>query len=135
MAVARRMERIVPTPAAGPKQRPRVSGLDLDPQSLPDDVVAAARAHWARGAAIEALSLLYRGALSRLVERRLLPIPDSATELECVRLVDRTLEEDAARAFGDLTQAWIATRYAGKPPSTSFFESLCQRYVVFGAAS
>jgi hypothetical protein len=135
MAVARRMERIVPAPAAGPKRRPRVSGLDLDPRSLPDDVVAAARAHWARGAPIEALSLLYRGALSRLVERRLLPIPDSATELECVRLVDRTLDEDAARIFGDLTRAWIATRYAGEPPPTSLFESLCQRYSVFGAVS
>ncbi len=135
MAVARRMEKINPMPTGVPKRRPRVSGLDLDPSSLPDDVVAAARAHWARGAPIQALSLLYRGALSRLVERRLLPIPDSATELECVRLVDRSLEEDAARTFGDLTLAWIATRYAGEPPPTSLFESLCQRYPVFGTPS
>lgn len=46
-----------------------VMGMNITPESLPDDIVASARAAWAAGDFKEALSLLYRGSLSWLVTR------------------------------------------------------------------
>jgi hypothetical protein len=109
-------------------------GLDLDPDSLPADVVAAARALWARGEAIAALSLLYRGALVRLGERGALRIPESATEFECLRMIRRTQAEPIARSFGSLTNAWIGARYAHRQPDAREFESLCEGFVAFEPA-
>ena len=108
-------------------------GLDLDPDSLPADVVAAARALWARGEAIAALSLLYRGALVRLGQRGALEIPESATEFECLRMIRRTQAEAIARSFGSLTNAWIGARYAHEHPESSVFESLCEGFAAFEA--
>ena len=47
----------------------RVSGLDIRPDSLPEDVGAAALALLEAERTRDALSLLYRGALSRAVHR------------------------------------------------------------------
>jgi hypothetical protein len=135
VAAARHADRLVPEPRSpAPRAGPTLFGLDLDPRSLPEDVVAAARDCFARGAAVEALSLLYRGALLHLTERRGLWIPDSATELECVRLVSDRETDEAARVFGDLTDIWVHARYAGQPPGPARFEDLCGRFLpVFGA--
>ena len=51
-----------------------VRDLDVRPESLPDDVGAAAWALWQAGKVPAALSLLYRGALSRLIHRFEVPI-------------------------------------------------------------
>ena len=108
-------------------------GLDLDPDSLPDDVVAAARALWAQGEAIAALSLLYRGALVRLGARGALEIPESATEFECLRMIRRTQQGEIARSFGALTNAWIGARYAHAQPALGEFEALCAGFTAFEA--
>ncbi len=110
-------------------------GLPLDLRSLPRDVVAAARACWARGERSLALSLLYRGALVHLTARAALAIPQSATELECIRLVERSQAPELARVFAELTDAWVRTRYASQPPTPPSFESLCRRFgPAFGGA-
>jgi hypothetical protein len=103
-------------------------GLDLDPRSLPADVVAEARASWRRGDRIAALSLLYRGALVRLSERGALEIPESATEHECLRMVRRTQPGAIAQAFDALTGSWLRTRYAHDPPGDAQFEALCASF-------
>jgi hypothetical protein len=105
-------------------------GLDLDPRSLPPDVVAEARACWQRGERIAALSLLYRGALVRLSERGALEIPESATEHECLRMVRRTQPSATAEAFDSLTGSWVRTRYAHEPPGDAQFESLCASFAI-----
>ena len=103
-------------------------GLDLAPERLPEDVVGAARAAWARGAHSEALSLLYRGALVALVTRGGVAIPRSATELECVRLARASQCSAQAPDLQKLTDAWLRARYAGAPPADDAFESLCSAF-------
>ena len=103
-------------------------GLDLDPHALPDDVVAAARERWAAGAPIEALSLLYRGAIVRLVAGGALAIAPGATEFECVGLVRASQPGARAEAFATLTEAWLLARYAHRPPSAAAFEELCRAF-------
>lgn len=106
-------------------------GLDLRPESLPEDVVAAARAAWERGDATLALSLLYRGALVRLAKRGALEIPESATENECLRAVRRMETDGIAGAFGALTGAWVRARYGHSAPAAAEFGALCEDFRAF----
>jgi len=133
VAIARRVD--APAVDAPPPATPMRLGLDLDPRSLPADLLGAARAAFARGDFALALSLLYRGALVRLTERDGLAIPESATELECLALVRRAAP-DRSPLFGELTRLWLAARYAHEPPTREGFEALCRRFApAFGETS
>ena len=102
-----------------------VMGMDIGRDSLPDDVVATARELWKTKGSREALSLLYRGALSQLVERHRLPIRDSDTEDDCLDHVRRVGERRMTGYFSQLTNAWISEAYAGITSAESEFERLC----------
>lgn len=105
---------------------PRViMGLDIARESLPSNIVAAARAAWAEGHHHEALSLLYRGALSRLVEFKRLPIHDSDTEDDCLLKVSHLGDETITLFFRQLTMLWVGAAYASEVPSESAFQQLC----------
>jgi hypothetical protein len=102
-----------------------VRDLDVRPESLPDDVGAAAWALWQAGKVHEALSLLYRGALSRLIHRFRVPITASATEGECLDLARGLLEPTALRYLTQVVRAWEASTYGGRALSAAMGESLC----------
>ena len=87
-----------------------VMGLNVEEEKLPADLVAAARDLWARGDAEGAMRLLYRGALSWLVNRGAVPIRESDTEVECLHRV-RAQRRPEAVYFGDLTRMWIHAAY------------------------
>lgn len=136
VTLARAPPRRAPAPGPDSRAAPALQGLDLDPRSLPGDLVGAARDAWRRGAHSDALSLLYRGALVQLSGSGALAIPDSATELECLRLVEQSGAAPAFPAFAQLTDAWLHARYAAAAPRDEVFESLCAGYAAaFGAAS
>ena len=98
-------------------------GLDIRPGSLPKDVAAAALALWRAGERRACLSLLYRGALARLVHERGLEVPPGATEGDCLRAAALALEPDAAGYFRELTGAWQALAYAHREAEGG--EALC----------
>ena len=102
-----------------------VRDLDVRPESLPDDVGAAAWALWQAGRVPEALSLLYRGALSRLIHKYRVPITSSATEGECLDLARSRLEAPALRYVTQVVRAWEASIYGGRALSTAMGEALC----------
>ncbi|MCC6609732.1 MAG: DUF4129 domain-containing protein [Burkholderiales bacterium] len=91
-------------------------GLAVTPESLPRDLAAAARDLVARGNLREALSLLYRGALSALVHRHRVELTEGDTEGDCARAARGALPEAAARYFERLVGAWQAVAYAARPP-------------------
>lgn len=101
-------------------------GLDVRPDSLPADVVAAARAALAAGQIEAALSLLYRGALIVLIHRIQVEFQPGDTEENCRRRVDGRLDATASRYFGQLVEAWRAAAYAHRPPALPVLEGLCQ---------
>jgi hypothetical protein len=103
-------------------------GLDPPPESLPSDVVAEARARFARGDASGALSLLYRGALAQLVRRFGLAVPVGATEGDCERIARQALDAGLASDFRDLTRAWVFCAYAQQTPAPDAFAELCRRW-------
>ena len=65
-----------------------VMGMEVSPETLPADVPAAAWALWQQGRHQEALGLLYRGAISRVIELGRVEIQESDTEGDCLRRVD-----------------------------------------------
>ena len=102
-----------------------VRDLDVRPESLPEDVGAAAWALWQAGDVPAALSLLYRGALSRLIHRFDVPITASATEGECLDLARGRLEPTALRYVTQVVRAWEANIYGGRALSNAMGEALC----------
>jgi len=105
-------------------------------------VVAAALARWREGRPDEALSLLYRGALAWLVDRRRLPARESWTEDDCLRHLSGKPEVPLVTAsetpreaplvdyFARLTRAWQRTAYAHRPPSDDEMRELASGWPV-----
>jgi hypothetical protein len=112
-----------------------VRDLDVRPESLPEDVGAAAWALWQAGRVPAALSLLYRGALSRLIHRWHVPIAASTTEGECLALASGKLEPGAQRYLTQVIRAWEANIYGNRVLSTAMGETLCTGFATrFDAA-
>ena len=105
-----------------------VRDLDIRPESLPDDIAAAARTLWQRGEQRACLSLLYRGALSRLVHGHAVPISAASTEGECVRLAARVLPADGGGFFERLVQAWLLSVYGARAPDEAAVLTLCDEF-------
>ncbi len=105
-----------------------VGTLDIRPQSLPEDIGGAASALWQAGQARAALSLLYRGALSRLVHGQGVPIRAASTERECLALARPRLAPAALAFVTQLVAAWQTVAYAGRAPEGAEVEALCQDF-------
>lgn len=105
-----------------------VRDMDIRPESLPDDIGGTALGLWRQGEHRAALSLLYRGLLSRLAHVHEVPIRDSSTEGDCLALASRhlppTRRDYVARLIGD----WQRAVYGGRDPATEEVEALCRGF-------
>lgn len=102
-----------------------VNELDIRPESLPADIASAATALSRRGEQRAALSLLYRGALSRLVHEHRVAIRAASTEGECVALAARALPHEATAYLRRLVAAWQTEVYAGRGAEPAEVLALC----------
>ena len=102
-----------------------VRDLDIRPESLPDDIGASSLAIWERGEHRQALALLYRGALSRLAHVHGVPIRDSSTEGDCLRLANSHLPSGPAAYVTRLIRVWQRAVYGGADPTNEEIRSLC----------
>ena len=108
-----------------------VAGLDIRPESLPDDVASSAQQLWDQGQRRAAIALLYRASLARLVERHGLHINKGATEQDCLRLSEQLIhtqetEADLQQCFASCTEVWLKAAYAHVFPNS--INSLCQQW-------
>lgn len=112
-------------------------GLDITPESLPDDVGNTASELWRAGKLVEALSLLYRGALAIMVHRDGINLRGSATEGDCIRMVNQhspQLVENTADYFRLLTRQWQYVAYGHRRPDDMLMNELCGNWrQYFGA--
>jgi hypothetical protein len=90
-----------------------VRDLDIRPESLPDDIGAAARALWDRGDQRAALALLYRGLMSRLAHVHQVQIRDSSTEGDCLRMASAILDAPRTAYVTQLVRTWQGAIYGG----------------------
>lgn len=105
-----------------------VRDLDIRPESLPDDIGAAAWELWERGEHRGALSLLYRGLLSRLAHVHEVPIRDSSTEGDCLSLAERHLPADRRGYVTELIRTWQRAVYGGADPDSEQVRRLCDGF-------
>lgn len=97
-----------------------VLGMKITSDSLPDDIVRAAREAWQAGRRKESLSLLYRGALSWLVINARAPISESDTEQDCLAHAQDTLHTPATLHYLEsLTHQWVVVAYGEDEPLDS----------------
>jgi hypothetical protein len=105
-----------------------VMGMDLSPESLPEDIPQAAWREYMAGRPLDALRLLYRGSLAWLVTRAGLPVHESDTEGDCLRHTEQLPDQPRASFFTTLTAAWINCAYAGVPPAELPMKQLCEQW-------
>jgi hypothetical protein len=104
-----------------------VRDLDIRPESLPDDVGAAARQLWERGEQRASLALLYRGMLSRLAHTHRVPIRDSSTEGDCIALAVAQLP-DRSEYVGRLVNVWQRLGYGHETVESAAVYGLCDGF-------
>ncbi|HKK06008.1 MAG TPA: DUF4129 domain-containing protein [Gammaproteobacteria bacterium] len=103
-------------------------GMDVRPESLPEDIASTAWRLWREGRAVEAISLLYRGALTTLIDRDGLEVDPGATEGDCLRLVEQRPGGRTAGYFAQLTRAWQRLAYAHRTPADDEAQQLCENW-------
>ena len=115
--------------ATGKRATPpaELAGFDIRPQSLPTDVAAAALALVQSGHTREAMSLLFRGALSVLAHRDHVPFTRGDTEGDCL---DRVRQHANARfvVLARLLGKWQELAYAHRILAASEVEALCAEW-------
>lgn len=112
-------------PVRQPEQK-RLFGLDIAPESLPEDIAGEAWRLWQSGQSRAAMSLLYRGALSRIVAEENIELGLQATEEDCLRACRRRLPPEKGDYFGRITRAWQQIAYAARPVAQDAMQTLCR---------
>jgi hypothetical protein len=106
-----------------------VRDLDIRPESLPENIGAAARQLWDNGEHRGALALLYRGLLSRLVHAYQVPIRDSSTEGDCIALASRHLDDEERKSYvSSLVRVWQRAVYGGEAIPSETVHTLCDAF-------
>lgn len=105
-----------------------VRDLDIRPESLPQDIGAAARKLWEAGEHRAALALLYRGLLSRLAHSFAIPIRDSSTEGDCLALATSVLDARRVAYVTRLVRTWQLAIYAARTIDDAVFFELCDEF-------
>ncbi|KPN93657.1 DUF4129 domain-containing protein [Pseudomonas nunensis] len=119
--VSRRPARHHKVERPAPKQ---LFGLDVHHETLPADVAASAEALWQTNPR-EALGLLYRALLSRLLHDFNLPLKDADTEGQVLERIGQ-LQQPALLAFSQtLTRHWQNLAYGHRLPPAQLQQELC----------
>jgi hypothetical protein len=103
-------------------------GLDISEKSLPDNIIHNVRNLLKNNEIRNALSLLYRGTLVKLINDFNIQIPSSATENECISLVKLKSGKRERIFFQTLTQMWLAMAYGHITPKRQTIEEVCQTW-------
>ncbi len=120
------------TKITGNKSVPsKIAGMDISQESLPEDILTTFNTLLNQKRYRQALSLLYRASLSRIIQRGDIEIPSSATERECSQIVSKTRNPNEANYFKLLTHAWILLAYGNRMPSESTLSQLRDSWPTF----
>jgi len=114
--------------SSGARLPSHVRELDIRPETLPADVGGSVRALWLAGERRAALSLLYRGTLSRLVHSYHVAIGDASTEGDCIRLARAALPAERGDFVATLVGAWQLAVYGDRPLPDERVLHLCDEF-------
>ncbi len=106
-------------------QAPEVMfGMDVRPDSLPDDIIGESRKLWNNNQHRESLSLLYRGALISLINQEQVELNDSFTEGDVLKHSRQKVTERKQAFLTQLTDNWKLIAYAHRNPTDKQMELL-----------
>lgn len=107
-------------------------GLDLNRDSLPDDIAAHAEQLWQSQPRL-ALSLLYRGLLSHLLHDFDLPLNAADTENQVLKRVEQLQRPELLAFSRTLTAHWQNMAYGHRVPAAPLQQELCDGWrALFG---
>lgn len=114
--------------AIAPPTAKVVMGMQVTAESLPKDIPSRVLALWREGKHHEALALLYRGTISKVIDISRVDIQESDTEGDCLRRVVAAGNAAHPGYFKGLTETWMRLAYAELVPSESDVVSLCSAW-------
>ncbi len=103
-------------------------GLDLTPESFPDDIPNSAKNLVNSGNLRAALSLLYRASLSNLLDQDELNLRSSDTEGDVLALAKTHISRTRSQYLETLTTSWKNTAYGHHQPDQKTAILLCQQW-------
>ena len=106
-------------------------GLDVRPESLPDDIATAALQLARAGEPLKAISLLYRGALTTLLHRDGVELVGGDTEDDCLHKSIGRIQPPAHTYFAHLLSTWQRLAYARRNVPLGEIEGLCSGWAVY----
>ena len=110
-------------------QAPEVMfGMDVRKESLPKDIVGEAQKLWQAKKHREALSLLYRGALVRLINQEQVKLEDSYTEGDVLKQASKKLVSGKQNYLTLLTSQWKLIAYAHRSPTDDKVQQLFNQW-------
>lgn len=113
-----------PQPKTAKPAPAQLFGLEVGIETLPDDIASAAEQLWPTQPR-EALGLLYRGLLSRLLHEFNLPLKGADTEGQVLERIDH-LQQPQLLAFSrELTDHWQNLAYGHRLPPDTARQKLC----------
>lgn len=104
-------------------------GMKITPESLPDNIIEEATQLWTNKQYREAMSLLYRGSLSCLVNKDNIALNNAMTEhdiLACAK--NAKLAESRILYLDQLTRAWQSLAYAHRLPDEAEVQHLFNKW-------
>ncbi len=105
-----------------------IFGLDITPESIPEQLSDEVLKLWELGEHVKALSLLYRGCLSKLVHDFGVDIRASYTENDCLTAAKNTMVRKSGiiDLFSQITNLWLMIAYAHRTPKASAIIDCCR---------
>lgn len=107
-----------------PPAPPHVFGLDLNRETLPDDIAASAEQLWLSEPRA-ALGLLYRGLLSHLLHDFNLTLKAADTESQILNRIEQLQRPDLLAYSRNLTVHWQNMAYGHRLPAAHLQAELC----------
>lgn len=99
-------------------------GMDVRAESLPENIIEETQKLWNAGKHREALSLLYRGALIRLINQENVKLEDSYTEGDVIRHAQQKITTGKQAYLKALTAQWKLIAYAHRAPAETDMQQL-----------
>lgn len=124
-----------PPSRSKPPAPPQVFGLDLNRETLPDDIASSAERLWLNEPRA-ALGLLYRGLLSHLLHDFALTLKAADTENQILERIERLQRPDLLVYSRTLTVHWQNMAYGHRIPPAHLQAQLCNGWrELFGKGS
>lgn len=110
------------------KETNTLFGLDVTQESLPENIPEEVITLFKAGNTRQAIGLLYRATLSKLMTEKGFRFDESYTEGECLAVVTQGDDNSLTGFISDMTTVWQQLAYGHVQPTEETLNTLCNRW-------